>query len=68
MNGFALLGLFLIIYAAVVVVLALKKPTSMWNMGKIRFFRKVFGEKGVVIFFWVLAAVAAGFGVWLLIR
>jgi len=68
MNGLALLGLFLILYAIVVVVLAIKKPKSIWEMGKIKAFIKVLGEKGTVIFFYVFAAIALGFGIWLLVR
>jgi len=68
MNGLALLGLFLLLYAVVVVVLAVKKPPSIWEMGKIKLFRKMLGERGTVIFFYVFALIAAGFGVWLLVR
>ena len=68
MNGLALLGLLLILYAVVVVVLAIKKPKSIWEMGKIQFFRKAFGESGTVIFFYIIAAIALGFGIWLLVR
>lgn len=68
MNGLALLGLFLILYAVLVVVLAIKKPKSIWEMGKIKMFIKLLGEKGTVIFFYVIAAVALGFGIWLLVK
>ena len=68
MNGLALLGLFLILYAVVVVVLAIKKPKSIWEMGKIQLFIKLLGDKGTVILFYVIAAVALGFGIWLLIK
>ena len=68
MNGLALLGLFLIIYAALVVFLAVKKPTAVWEMAKIKFFRKVLGEQGTVIFFYIIALIAAGFGIWLLTK
>ena len=68
MNGLALLGLFLILYSVVVVVLAIKKPKSIWEMGKIKGFIKLLGEKGTVIFFFVWAAISLGFGIWLLVR
>jgi hypothetical protein len=68
MNGLALLGLFLILYAVVVVVLAIKKPKSIWEMGKIKFFIKLLGDKGTMVLFFVIAAVALGFGIWLLVR
>ena len=68
MNGLALLGLILILYSVVVVVLAIRKPKSIWEMGKIKAFIKVLGEKGTVIMFYLIAAVALGFGIWLLVR
>ncbi|WP_312649377.1 hypothetical protein [Proteiniclasticum sp.] len=68
MDGLALLGLILIAYAAAVVFLTLKKPEQIWNMAKIRMFRKVLGEKGTDIFFYVFALIAAGLGIWLLVR
>lgn len=66
MDWLALLGLVLIVYAAVVIWIAVKKPEKIWNMAKIRIFRKVLGDKGTVIFFWVFAAISLGFGIWLL--
>ena len=68
MNGLALLGIFLIIYAVAVVFITLKKPDSIWNMAKIRMFRKVLGEKGTVVFFYIFAVAAAVVGIWLMIR
>jgi len=67
-NGLALLGIILLLYAVLVVVLAVKKPTSIWEMAKVRAFRKLLGEKGTLILFYVLAVVAAGFGIWLLAK
>lgn len=68
MDGLALLGLFLIIYAAAVVFITIKKPKSIWEMAKIRFFRKKLGENGTVIFFYVWAAIALFLGIWLLTK
>lgn len=68
MNGLALLGLLLVLYAVVVVVLAIKKPKSIWEMGKIRFFIKLLGDKGTLVFFYAFAAAALGCGIWLLVR
>lgn len=67
MNWNALWGVVLLAYAVLVVVLAITKPEAVWKMKKIRTFEKVLGEKGTVIFFYVFAAIAAGFGVWFLI-
>lgn len=68
MNGLALLGIFLIIYAVAVVFITLKKPDSIWNMAKIRMFRKVLGDKGTEVFFYIFAVAAAVVGIWLMIR
>ena len=48
MNGLALLGLFLILYSIVVVVLAIKKPKSIWEMDKIKFFIKLLIGKLII--------------------
>ncbi|MBK5252729.1 MAG: hypothetical protein JJE29_08885 [Peptostreptococcaceae bacterium] len=68
MGGLKLLGIFLLVYAAIVVVLAVMKPKSIWNMKKIQFFIKYLGEQGTVIFFYAWALLAAVIGLWLLIR
>lgn len=68
MDGLALLGLILILYAGAVVYIALKKPEAIWNMAKIRMFRKLLGDRGTEIFFYFFALASAGFGIWLLIN
>ncbi len=68
MDGLALLGLILIAYGVAVIFLTLRKPEQIWNMAKIRMFRKVLGEKGTDIFFYVFAAASLGVGIWLLVR
>jgi len=68
MNGMALLGIVLIAYAGFCVFAALKKPPAIWEMGKIKLFRKFLGETGTVVMFLVIGAVALGFGIWLLVR
>lgn len=68
MNGMALLGILLLAYAVLVVWIAVKKPKALWDMAKIRMFRKWFGEQGTVIFFFCWAIIATGFGIWLLIK
>ncbi|MBF7097147.1 hypothetical protein [Alkalibacter mobilis] len=67
MDGLALLGLFLIIYSFAVVALTVKKPKSIWEMAKIRMFRKILGEKGTVIFFYIFSIVAFAAGIWLMV-
>jgi len=62
------LGILLILYAAAVVLIAVKKPEKIWNMAKIRMFIKILGESGTVIFFYVFAAICCGVGIWLVIK
>ena len=68
MDGLALLGLILILYAGAVVYITLKKPEAIWNMAKIRMFRKILGDRGTEIFFYLFALASAGFGLWLLVN
>lgn len=68
MNGLAILGLVLILYAVMVFWIVIKKPDKLWNMSKIELFKKVLGEKGAVIFFYIWGIVFAGIGIWLLIK
>ncbi|MAT43624.1 MAG: hypothetical protein CL609_14900 [Anaerolineaceae bacterium] len=65
MNWYPLLGLLALVYAGLVVFIALKKPVKIWNMGKIQLFIKLLGEKGTEIFFYVFAVVFLGLGIWL---
>ena len=65
MNGMALLGILAIVYAAFVVYVAAKKPAKVWDMAKIRGFRKVLGENGTVIFFYIWALLFVALGIWL---
>ena len=68
MNGLAILGLFLILYGVVVVTFAARKPKSVWETGKVRYFISLLGNRGTVVFFYAIAAVALGFGIWLLVK
>ena len=65
MNIYALLGILAVLYSAAVFALAFKKPEKFWEMGKIKMFRKVLGEKGTVIFFYAWAVIFLGLGIWL---
>ena len=66
MNGWGILGLLLIAYSAAIVYITVKKPANIWEMAKIKLFRKVLGEKGTVIFFYIFAVITLGLGIWLL--
>lgn len=68
MGGLTLLGIFLLIYSAVVVWITVKQPAFIWEMKKIQLFIKYLGEQGTVIFFYIWALAAAVIGIWLLIR
>lgn len=68
MGCLALLGIFLLVYMIAVVLIAVKKPMSIWNKKKIQFFIKVIGEKGTVVFFCVWSLITEGIGIWLRIR
>lgn len=68
MNGLALLGILAFIYAVLVFFIAFKKPDKIWNMAKINLFKKLLGEKGTVIFFYIWGILAIVLGVWLLTK
>jgi len=67
MNGLALIGILLIVYAAFLVFVAVKKPDKIWHMAKIRMFIKVMGEQGTVIFFYGFAAICLAGGIYLML-
>lgn len=68
MNGLALLGILALIYAGSVFFITFKKPDAIWNMAKVRGFRKVLGEKGTEIFFYAFGLLAVALGVWLMTK
>lgn len=68
MKIMPLLGILAILYAVMVVVIAAKKPKKIWDMKKIEIFRKILGEKGTVIFFYIWSVVFAVLGIWLLMK
>lgn len=57
-----------ILYAAIVVALAVLKPKAIWEMKKIQFFIKYLGDRGTEIFFYVWALAFLVLGVWLLTK
>lgn len=62
-----LVALVLFAYAAFVIyIAATKKPEKVWDMAKIRAFRKVLGEQGTVIFFYIWAVAFVVLGVLLM--
>lgn len=67
-NGWALLGIILLLYGVAVIAITVKKPEKIWNMPKIKLFIKFLGEKGTEIFFYIFALICAGVGIWLMVR
>ena len=61
-------GVLAVIYAVAVVVIAVVKPEMIWNMKKIEMFKKVLGDKGTEIFFYIWALIFLVLGIWLLVR
>lgn len=57
-----------ILYAGIVVVIAVLKPEKIWNMKKIEFFKKIMGDKGTEAFFYIWALIFLVLGVWLLTK
>ena len=60
-----ILGILAVIYAVLVVVIAVLKPEKIWNMKKIELFKKVLGDRGTEIFFYIWAVGFVILGVWL---
>lgn len=65
LNGYALLGIVLVLYALMLFVVTFTKPKKIWGIAKIRAFEKVLGEKGTVIFFYAFGLLALGVGIWM---
>lgn len=61
-------GVLALIYAAIVIIIAVLKPEKIWNMKKIELFKKVLGEQGTEIFFYIWAFGFLVLGVWLLVQ
>lgn len=58
-------GIVAILYAIVVIVIAVLKPEPIWKMKKIKFFIKYLGDRGTEIFFYAWALMFLVLGVWL---
>ena len=68
MNIYPLLGILAIAYGVFVFYIAMSKMPAIWNMKKIEGFKKVLGEKGTVIFFYIWGVAFAAVGIWLIIN
>ena len=56
-------GILALLYAAMVIVIAVLKPEPIWKMKKIQFFIKILGDRGTEIFFYVWALMFLVLGV-----
>ena len=68
MNWYPLLALLAFAYTVAVFWIAIKKPVKLWDMAKIRVFRKLLGDRGTEIFFYIWGEAFAVLGVWLLAK
>lgn len=62
------LGILALVYAVAVVVIAVLKPEKIWNLKKIEMFKKVLGDRGTEIFFYIWALLFLVLGIWLLTK
>jgi hypothetical protein len=60
-----ILGILVMLYAMVFVVIAVVKPGVVWNSKKTETLKKVFGEIGTGIFFYIWALLILALGIWL---
>ncbi|MBN2653006.1 MAG: hypothetical protein JXR63_11540 [Spirochaetales bacterium] len=67
MNFYPLLGALALIYALVVLFIAIKRPAKIWEMKKIQIFRKLLTDKGTMAFFVIWGLGFIGLAVWLFI-
>ncbi|HBH11866.1 MAG TPA: hypothetical protein DDX29_01900 [Clostridiales bacterium] len=61
-------GVLAIVYAVAVVVIAVVKPDKIWEMKKIEWFKKMLGDKGTEIFFYIWALLFLVLGIWLMVN
>jgi len=60
-----ILGILVILYAIFFVVIAVVKPGVVWNSQKTERLKKVLGERGAGIFFYIWALLILALGIWL---
>ena len=67
MEAATVWGIILVVYAVVVIAIAIAKLGVIWRMSKIQAFVKILGEKGTAIFFLIFALVVMGIGIALIL-
>lgn len=65
MKLYPLLAVLVWAYAGFVVYVAATRVPAIWNMKKIEMFKKLLGEKGTVIFFYIWSVAFTALGIWL---
>ena len=68
MDTLTIIAYVLILYGIATILLAIFKPKSIWNLGKIQGFVQLLSEKGTVIFFMVIGIATIVGGIYLLMR
>ncbi len=59
------LGILVMVYAMFFVVIAVVRPGVVWNSKKTETMKKVLGERGAGIFFYIWALLILALGIWL---
>lgn len=59
------LGILVVLYAAFFFMIAVVRPGVVWNSRKTERLKKVFGERGAGIFFYIWALLILALGIWL---
>jgi len=60
------IGLLLIFYALFILYVSVKRPELVWDTYKIKYFRRIFGEKGASVFLFICFVIIAIIGIVLL--
>ena len=68
MNWLALLGVLAAGYGVFALYVAWKRPEKIWDMGKVKAFRKSLGENGTSILFTCTAIALLVLGIYLIIK
>lgn len=62
------LGVLVVLYAMFFVVIAVVKPGVVWNSKKTERLKKVLGDRGAGVFFYIWALLILALGIWLFTR
>jgi hypothetical protein len=68
MSGLDILGLVLLVYGAFVLYLVFSKPTKLWELVTKQAILRSMNARGRTIFIWIWGAIAAGLGIFFLLR